>query len=145
MIIEEKAMKAPLHTPQLPDLSPTGGRRGSIRQIISPLMVLLLGMALLVISVPSALAQAATTDVKPTDATWLPGQRMRRALRRVVTAAHKQGTMGFGFLDFGSFFGAFLLNTQHAEESFELQQGTMYAFLAGGDDEAKDIDVEIFR
>lgn len=127
-------------------------QRPFIRQyMVRSLAALLLGVALLLTAVPWVRAQESkptstpSDTAPPADSNWMPGQRMRRALRRVVTAAQKQETLGFGFLDFGSFFGAFLLNAQNAEESFELTKGTMYAFLAGGDNEAKDIDVEIYR
>ena len=69
---------------------------------------------------------------------------MYQATARIVAVGQLSITKGYQFLDIGALFGTVLNTHQEVEETFELQRGQRYAFVAGGDDTARDIDLYLY-
>ena len=63
---------------------------------------------------------------------------------RVAVAGKIALAGGYQFLDIGPLFGTLLRAGQRVEETFELRQGQQYVFLAGGDDDANDVDLYLY-
>jgi len=69
---------------------------------------------------------------------------MYQAVGRVAIVGKAALAKGYQFLDIGTLFGTLLRNGQRVDETFQLQAGKRYAFIAGGDDDARDVDLYLY-
>ncbi len=75
---------------------------------------------------------------------WKPGLQILQAMGQVLDGAHEIGRMtGYGFDDGISILGAYVQPGATVAINRPLQGGKRYLLLAGGDNDARDVDVEL--
>jgi len=77
---------------------------------------------------------------------WTPGKYMNQAMVRVMASTRKvTEKTKYGLDDASScFIGAYMLEGNLVTTRIPLEGGTEYAFLAGGDDDVKDLDLYVY-
>lgn len=113
------------------------------------LMTMCLAAAMLAGLAPVVSAQVmpGDRDSRPAANTgpWGPGVYMRQAMDQVVGAARRVATAGnYGLNDQGMcLMGAFLEPKGKVSVNYELRAGETYVFIGGGDEDVKDLDIQI--
>jgi hypothetical protein len=78
---------------------------------------------------------------------WVPGERMRQALVRVMSSTRRvTENTKFGLLvDVPCFTGAFQEEGRYVSNRISLVKGVQYAIVGGGDDGVKDLDLHVYN